>query len=305
MSLNKRDIEKWIKFEFYFSGAKCKKILNILIEILMRTLESGDDVLISGFGKFCVKEKAERKSRDPTTGESIILPPRRVVTFKCSPNLREKIKRTHFLTSKGFDSFWIFDLIDFANQITPQNWIVREFLHNHEIKPGNLYINIIPFNKADWRIKNARAQVKQMEFLKISDVVNTWGSKNAVKALNKYGDGTFSRTEIEILIDDYDDLKGTMVHELAHIVAARLLAQKKHVWKLPYVIVLPIGEDTIPHGPVFQWAYKLLIKRVERIDDLVAEKCRNDLYNYQHPEITNQLMEVLREQTGTHQHSAI
>jgi len=55
------------------------------------TLASGEDVLISGFGKFCVKEKAERKGRNPATGEDMMLAPRRVVAFKCSGKLRDKI----------------------------------------------------------------------------------------------------------------------------------------------------------------------------------------------------------------------
>jgi integration host factor subunit alpha len=152
MSLNRTYIEKWIKFEFYFSGAKCKKIVNTLIEILMRTLESGEDILISGFGKFCVKEKAERKGRDPTTGESIILPPRRVVTFKCSPTLREKIERTHYPSTFGVNPQEIFQLFDFVNKITPPNWIFYEYGNPPALKPGNLYIEVFPINSdvIDW-----------------------------------------------------------------------------------------------------------------------------------------------------------
>ena len=47
--------------------------------------------MVSGFGKFCVKEKAERKGRNPTTGEDMMLEPRKVVTFKCSEKLRDRI----------------------------------------------------------------------------------------------------------------------------------------------------------------------------------------------------------------------
>ena len=47
--------------------------------------------MISGFGKFCVKEKAERRGRNPATGGDIMLPPRKVVTFKCSGKLRERV----------------------------------------------------------------------------------------------------------------------------------------------------------------------------------------------------------------------
>ena len=65
--------------------------IETLLELIKSTLESGEDVLISGFGKFCVKEKNERRGRDPSTGEDMMLEPRRVVTFKCSGKLRDKI----------------------------------------------------------------------------------------------------------------------------------------------------------------------------------------------------------------------
>jgi len=54
-------------------------------------LESGEDVLISGFGKFCVKEKRKRRGRNPATGEDMMLAPRRVVIFRCSGKLRDRI----------------------------------------------------------------------------------------------------------------------------------------------------------------------------------------------------------------------
>lgn len=62
-----------------------------LIEIIKRSLASGEDVMISGFGKFCVKEKKARRGRNPATGEDMALKPRRVVTFKCSGKLRDQI----------------------------------------------------------------------------------------------------------------------------------------------------------------------------------------------------------------------
>lgn len=49
--------------------------------------------MISGFGKFCVKEKRERRGRNPVTGEDMMLRPRKVVTFKCSARLRDKINK--------------------------------------------------------------------------------------------------------------------------------------------------------------------------------------------------------------------
>jgi integration host factor subunit alpha len=66
-------------------------VIEGLIEIIKKTLENGEDVLISGFGKFCVKNKRERRGRNPATGQDLILDKRKVVTFKCSGKLREKI----------------------------------------------------------------------------------------------------------------------------------------------------------------------------------------------------------------------
>lgn len=62
-----------------------------MLELIKKTLETGDDIMISGFGKFCVKQKKERRGRNPATGEDMMLSPRKVVTFTCSGKLRDKI----------------------------------------------------------------------------------------------------------------------------------------------------------------------------------------------------------------------
>ncbi len=67
------------------------EIVETLLEIIKKSLESGADVLINGFRKFCVKDKKERKGRNPATGEGMMLRPRRVVTFKCSARLKDRI----------------------------------------------------------------------------------------------------------------------------------------------------------------------------------------------------------------------
>ena len=64
-----------------------------LLEILKKTLESGEDILISGFGKFCVRGKNRRRGRNPQTGDAMTLEARRVITFRCSPVLKDKINR--------------------------------------------------------------------------------------------------------------------------------------------------------------------------------------------------------------------
>ena len=93
MTLTKADIIDVVAEQNGFPKNRSSEIVEILLEIVKRTLESGDDVLVSGFGKFCVKEKKERKGRNPATGDSMMLAPRKVVTFRSSGKLREKINR--------------------------------------------------------------------------------------------------------------------------------------------------------------------------------------------------------------------
>lgn len=91
MTLTKAQIVDLIHEELPFPKNKSTEVIEGLIEIIKKTLENGEDVLISGFGKFCVKDKRERRGRNPATGQDLILEKRKVVTFKCSGKLREKI----------------------------------------------------------------------------------------------------------------------------------------------------------------------------------------------------------------------
>ncbi|CAB5082000.1 Integration host factor alpha subunit [Olavius algarvensis associated proteobacterium Delta 3] len=91
MALTKAQIVASVQEELHFSKSRSAEIIETILEIIKRTLETGDDVLISGFGKFCVKNKKERRGRNPATGEDLMLNPRKVVTFKCSGKLREKV----------------------------------------------------------------------------------------------------------------------------------------------------------------------------------------------------------------------
>ena len=74
-----------------YTRNKSFEIVEILLELIKQSLGSGDDVMISGFGKFCVKNKKKRKGRNPATGKDLILAPRKVVTFKWSGKLKEKL----------------------------------------------------------------------------------------------------------------------------------------------------------------------------------------------------------------------
>ncbi|MCK5165075.1 MAG: integration host factor subunit alpha [Desulfobacula sp.] len=71
--------------------SEAKDTLETLLEIMKSTLASGEDIMISGFGKFQVNEKSPRKGRNPATGEDMMLKKRRIVTFKCSGGLRDRV----------------------------------------------------------------------------------------------------------------------------------------------------------------------------------------------------------------------
>jgi integration host factor subunit alpha len=90
MALTKNDIIAAVH-DLGFSKKQSVEIIETLLEVIKSTLEKKQDVLISGFGKFCVKEKNKRRGRNPATGDDLILRERRVVTFKCSGKLRNKL----------------------------------------------------------------------------------------------------------------------------------------------------------------------------------------------------------------------
>jgi integration host factor subunit alpha len=91
MALTKAQIVSTVQNHLGLSRKSSSKLIENLLEIIKQTLDNDEDVLISGFGKFCVKQKRERKGRNPATGDDMMLAPRKVVTFKCSGKLRDKI----------------------------------------------------------------------------------------------------------------------------------------------------------------------------------------------------------------------
>ena len=91
MTLTKADIVDAVAEQNGYTKDRSFKIIETLLEIIKNSLESGEDVLISGFGKFCVNEKRERRVWNLAAGEAMMLAARKVVTFKCSQKLRDKI----------------------------------------------------------------------------------------------------------------------------------------------------------------------------------------------------------------------
>jgi integration host factor subunit alpha len=93
MTLTKEDLIDSIYNRFDFSKAKSAWAVESILAIMKNTLASGEDVLITGFGKFIVMKKRERRGRNPQTGDDLMLRPRKVVRFKWSEVLRAKMNR--------------------------------------------------------------------------------------------------------------------------------------------------------------------------------------------------------------------
>jgi integration host factor subunit alpha len=91
MTLTKDHIAGSLQSRLGDSKPESSHFLESVLELIKSSLAGGDDVLISGFGKFNVRQKAARRGRNPATGEDMTLEPRRVITFKCSALLREKL----------------------------------------------------------------------------------------------------------------------------------------------------------------------------------------------------------------------
>ena len=91
MALTKQTIIEKNSTQNNQTPSQAKETLETLLEIMKSTLTSGEDIMISGFGKFQVNEKAPRKGRNPATGQEMMLKKRRVVTFKCSGGLRDRV----------------------------------------------------------------------------------------------------------------------------------------------------------------------------------------------------------------------
>ena len=91
MTLTKANITEMVADQNGWSKRQSSEYVERLLEIMKGTLSFGEDVMISGFGKFQIKNKKERRGRNPATNEDLMLAPRRVVTFKCSERLRDRI----------------------------------------------------------------------------------------------------------------------------------------------------------------------------------------------------------------------
>ena len=91
MTLTKDHLINSIHNHLDLPKTRSVELIDSILEIIKKTLENGEDMLISGFGKFCEKENKERRGRNPQTGNDLMLGARRVVIFRCSSVLRDKL----------------------------------------------------------------------------------------------------------------------------------------------------------------------------------------------------------------------
>ena len=91
MAVTKVNLLKAISDTSNFSKQESSDVVESLLEIIKRTLESGEGILITGFGKFYVRDKKERRGRNPQTGDDMMMDARRVVMFKSSNILKGRI----------------------------------------------------------------------------------------------------------------------------------------------------------------------------------------------------------------------
>lgn len=91
MTLTKTQIAQAIQDRLALPADHASFLINGVLELMKGTLESGEDIMLSGFGKFQVRDKKNRRGRNPQTGNHLTLNARRVVTFKCSDVLKRKL----------------------------------------------------------------------------------------------------------------------------------------------------------------------------------------------------------------------
>ncbi|TBV83353.1 MAG: integration host factor subunit alpha [Desulfobulbaceae bacterium] len=95
MALTKADLIQRVYQQHALSRYQAIKVVESFLAIIKRSLQEGEDLLLSGFGKFKVKQKQARRGRNPQTGDELILPPRKVITFKPARSLRDRINCDH------------------------------------------------------------------------------------------------------------------------------------------------------------------------------------------------------------------
>jgi integration host factor subunit alpha len=89
--MTKRDLIENVRINSNLQRREAEDIVDSFLDLIKDTLASGEEIKVSGFGKFVVNSKNDRKGRNPQTGESLTITSRRIVTFKPSTILKQQI----------------------------------------------------------------------------------------------------------------------------------------------------------------------------------------------------------------------
>ncbi len=92
MALTKADMAERLFEELGLNKREAKEMVENFFEVIKKSLESGEQVKLSGFGNFDLREKKQRPGRNPKTGEEIPISARRVVTFKAGQKLKQRVE---------------------------------------------------------------------------------------------------------------------------------------------------------------------------------------------------------------------
>ena len=97
--MKKADIVERLHEKVGFSKSEVDTIVESVFDIIKETLQRGDKIVISKFGKFSIRNKRTRRGRNPQTGEAVEISARRILTFKPSVVLRAGLKTSEEITA--------------------------------------------------------------------------------------------------------------------------------------------------------------------------------------------------------------
>ena len=101
MTVTKADLANTLFEQLGLNKREAKEFVELFFEKIRESLESGESVKLSGFGGFSVRDKKSRPGRNPKTGEEVPVTPRRVVTYKASQKVKDRIAKNNASASDG------------------------------------------------------------------------------------------------------------------------------------------------------------------------------------------------------------
>lgn len=101
MTVTKADLANTLFEQLGLNKREAKEFVELFFEKIRESLESGESVKLSGFGGFSVRDKKSRPGRNPKTGEEVPVTPRRVVTYKASQKVKDRIAKNNVSALDG------------------------------------------------------------------------------------------------------------------------------------------------------------------------------------------------------------